>query len=495
MAGIVEVLFRVNNAAVKTGFEEVKNRASALRGELTTMFAGAFAFGAIVTSLKSVSAEFDRIQKLGQRFGDPVEDIQRLGHAASLAGADVEKVATAIGKATKAAADAVDGNEKLAKAFADLGIDAGAFVNMSLEDKLVALSAGFENVEGSGNKLRIALEVLGKSGAELLPFLLQGPEALRESMESAAVATQDQIDKMAELNDRLEIVGQNVRTTLGQAFVWLVERVEDAGSYIGAFLAVLMERIEQTTGVLSKLVSGDFKGAADAVGSLISSNGLARIGEIAQGDIQSRQQDREAAAANREEERQRSRANRYDPEAAQAEVDDADKKAEAEARKAEAAAEAEARKAEADRLAKEQTLLSLRQKLADQEFDKLTREEKILALLNEANNLAADRGENEEDRLRRQIRLNEVGVELSRLQFAKDREKQSATMDEFRRRESALGFASGMQVVGADSGLLGVNYNAGAIEQQKQIDLQREMAAYLKEIAQKEFIVSLPAAD
>jgi hypothetical protein len=480
MAGVVDILFRVNNAAVKTGFEQVKSRASALRGELTSMFAGVFAVGSIVTMLKSVSEEFDRIQKLGQRFGEPVEDIQRIGHAASLAGADVEKVAAAIGKATKAAADAGGGNEKLAKAFADLGIDAAKFVNMPLEEKLVALSSGFGNVEGNGNKLRIALEVLGKSGAELLPFLLQGPDALSESMKSAVVATQAQIDKMAELNDSLEIVGQNVRTNLGVWFIWLVERVEDAGSYIGAFLSVLMERIEATSGVLSKLLSGDFKGATEAARDLVTSipEDLGRVNRLAREEIVNRIVERESSKVvigpvnpgfDVEEEREK-------------------------ASKSEAEALAAEKKAEDARQAKEQTLLTLRQKLADQEFDKLSREEKILTLLNEANNLAADRGEEEEDRLRRQIRLNEVGVELARLQSEKEREQQNADREDFRRREAALGFASGQQAVGADSGLLGVNYKVGAVEAQKQVELQREMVAYLQEIAKKEYTVSLPEA-
>lgn len=377
----------------------------------------------------------------------------------------------------------VAGNEKLRASFSELGIDAEAFVNMSLEEKLMALSAGFENVEGNGNKLRLALEVLGKSGAELLPFLLQGPEAIRESMESAVVATQAQIDKMAELNDRIEVIGQNVRTSLGGAFVWVVQQLENFAATMEAAGAVGMERIQRLAFALSKLSNGDFGGAASEAKKLVTSlpEDFQRIRQMAADAIAERDVSTVTIAEKK---------SPFDF-AEEEEKIDAE---EAEKKKVTSGFDADAKKAEVDRQAKEQTLLSLRQKLADQEFDKLTRSEKILTLLNEANNLAADRGENEEDRLRRQIRLNEVGVELSRLRADRERDEQGAVRESFRRREASLGFASGMQAAGADSGLLGVNYRVGAVEAQKQVELQREMVAFLQEIAKKEYTVSLPEA-
>lgn len=488
MPGFVDVIFRVNNAAVKTGFEQMKQGAARLKTDIASQFAGAFAVGAIVGTLKAAADEFGRVRDLSERFGESAESVQRVGFAAKQSGADIEIIAKSLSKATQNASDAAAGNEKLAAAFEQLGINADEFVNMSMEDKLVAISAGLETVQGDSNKLVLALDVLGKSGGDLLPLLKQGPDALRESMAAATVATQAEIEALDDLADRLDATGGKVRVVLGGAFVWLAERVEDAGSYIGAVLSYTMERLEKAGGLISKLVSGDLKGAASAAKELVSSEmgGFGRIQEIAGAEI-------DARAAAREEKSNRRPAGLSLP----TEEDEAPPPTEDAAAAKQAAAEAKAAesaqaKADSERLAKEERILSLREKIADQEFQKLTPMQKLATLANDANNLMVDRGEDEEGRLARLVDLNETQAEIAKLEEERTRAAEDVVKAGFQRRQDALGFASGQAATSVDSGLLGVNAKVGAVEAQKSIELQQEMTAYLKTLAEKEWAVVIP---
>ena len=488
MAGFVDVVFRVNNAAVETGFAKVRQNAARLRTDVVGQFAGAFAVGAIVGSLKSVADEFGRIRDLSERFGESAESIQRVGFAAKQSGADMETIATALGKATVNAAAASGGNEKMVAAFAELNINAAEFVNMSLEDKLVAIASGFEGVTGDGDKLRLAMQVLGKSGADLLPLLKAGPDALKAAMAEATVATQSQIEKMDDLADRLDAMGITVRVGLGGAFVWVADRVEDVGSYIGALIVGTSDRLSKFGGVFSKLLEGDFSGAASAAKEFVTSlpSELAQYNQMAVDEITGRSADREAAKIT----------NGKKISGPIAEQDPAPAGAQ----------QGPALQEFKDYLAAEKEILDLRASITKQEFEKLSKEEQLAVLANEAANLIVDRGDTELETLRRQERLNEVAVEMAQIQKGLEAEKSRNSKEAaraadakikagFKAREDALGFASGAQRTSVDSGLLGVNASVGNIEAQKQVELQQEMASYLKTIAAKEWAVEIPEAE
>jgi hypothetical protein len=491
MAGFVDVIFRVNNAAVETGFAKVRQNAAQLKSDLVSQFAGAFALGSIVATLKSVADEFGRVRDLSDRFGVSAESIQRVGFAAKQAGADIEIVARGMAKATQNAAAAVDPSSAMGAAFAELGINAAEFVNLPMEDKLVVLSGAFNGVTGDGDKLRLAIQVLGKSGADLLPLLKQGPDALRESMAAASVATQEQIEKMDDLSDRLEAAGQSVRVGIGGAFVWLSERIEDAGSYIGAFIDLALQKVGKLNEGFDKIKKGDIVGAYSSVLQANSFDIKGGVGamQIANSEIAARIAEREAA---------KTRIKTPSTSSAEAGTGGGKPK-DAITYTGNISSSPEELKA---LQAKEKELIDLRATVAKQEFEKLSKEEQLLILANEANQLAANRGEPELETLKRKEELNNVSLEILKIQKSLDTDKSRAakevdrkTKADFKDRGDALGFASGAKATSLDAGLLGVNAKVGNVEAEKQIKLQIEMAAYLKTIAEKEFSVEIPEAE
>jgi len=230
--------------------------------ELVVAYAG---FQAIKGTLDAAG----RIQDLSERLGESAESLQRLGAAAKPAGADLETIAKSIGKVTEAAVEARDGNEILDQQFKALGIDAGKFVNLQVEDKLIALAAGFSGAQGDGDKLNAAMKLLGKTGGDLLPLLKAGPEALRDAMKSAVVMTDAEIASLDDLGDRVTVASTTWTSVFGKALVAFTKGVDYAVGAVDGLFDTIIERGLKAASVLEDLASGDFKGAASKAASMV----------------------------------------------------------------------------------------------------------------------------------------------------------------------------------------------------------------------------------
>jgi len=150
-----------------------------MKGAVLGVTAAFAAFG----GLKSLLDNFGRVRDLADRFGESAEGIQRIGYAASQSGSDVETVVKGLQKAGQAAVDAAKGNEAANEAFAALNINAGEFASMSTEDKLAALAEGFSNAKNSTLAYDAVLQLMGKSGGELIPLLSQGADGIKDAAE------------------------------------------------------------------------------------------------------------------------------------------------------------------------------------------------------------------------------------------------------------------------------------------------------------------------
>lgn len=265
----------INNAAFKSGLNEMRGQAKAFSGEIKNMFASAFAAGAIIAGFRQWMQEMDRVQKLGQRFGETAETIQRVSLSASLAGGDIELVTKATSKLTVAASQAEKGNAALAEQFSELGINAAEFVGMSMEQKLLALSQAYQDAEGSGSKMTTLMELLGGRAQDLIPLLAQGPAALKESFDSATVASQGTVDQIAAFNDSLELL----KNKASVVFIFVIKLFNTVGETIGKLIGygiVQFDTIKNAALSMAKGVADAFKALAkgdfDGVGRALKGN-------------------------------------------------------------------------------------------------------------------------------------------------------------------------------------------------------------------------------
>ena len=198
---------------------------SSMRGAIAGL-----GLGAVAAQARQVIKEFDRVDKLAKRFDTTAESIQRVSTAARLSGTDIEVVAQSLTKAGVAATKVILGNEQMSATFERAGIDARRFSEADLDQKLIQISEAFQAANGDATKTNAIIEILGtRGGANLIP-LIKNVDELKASMEGAAVASDDVVAKMAQMNDRIETATQNMKIFGAEALNAFTDLFEMLGS-------------------------------------------------------------------------------------------------------------------------------------------------------------------------------------------------------------------------------------------------------------------------
>lgn len=207
--------------------------------------AAGLGLGALATGARKLFSEFGRVQDLSERFNTNAESIQRLANAARLGGSDIESIATALTKAGMAATDVVTGNEAMAQTFERAGINARAFLDANMDEKLIMIAEAFNKANGDAVKVNSIIEILGtKGGANLIPLISKVDE-LRSNMESAAVATDETVRRLAEADDTLEKLGNNIKVYSANFLSFIQEQMERVGGMLAGQGAKTIKEMEQ----------------------------------------------------------------------------------------------------------------------------------------------------------------------------------------------------------------------------------------------------------
>jgi hypothetical protein len=163
----------------------------------------------LAAMVKSALDSADALNKLSQRVGITVEALSTLVPAAELSGVSAQTFETGLKKLATTMFEAATGSEESARRLKALGVEfknqdgtlrATDAVLLDLADRLQAMPDGAQ-------KSALAVQLFGKSGAELIPFLNQGREgiaALTGEMEALGVQIGGDTAAQAEVfNDSL----------------------------------------------------------------------------------------------------------------------------------------------------------------------------------------------------------------------------------------------------------------------------------------------------
>ena len=201
--------------------------------------------GAAATGARQLFAEFGRIQDLSERFNTSAESIQRLANAARLGGTDIESIATALTKAGMAATDVITGNETMAQTFERAGINARTFLDANMDQKLIMIAEACQRANGDAVKVNSIIEILGtKGGANLIPLISKVDE-LRSNMQAAAVATDETVRRLAEADDTLQKLGNNLKIYTGTFISFIQQQFERVGGMLAGQGAKTIKEMEQ----------------------------------------------------------------------------------------------------------------------------------------------------------------------------------------------------------------------------------------------------------
>lgn len=150
-------------------------------GALTALAAG----GSLAYLVKQSMESIDATAKLSDRLGIATESLVGLQHAADLSGVSAESLTGGLEKMLKTIGDAASEGGAGAAALDKLGLSADALANMPTDQAFGEIAQGLSEIQNPAERARVAMDIFGKSGQQLLPMMLQGREGIAAAMEEA----------------------------------------------------------------------------------------------------------------------------------------------------------------------------------------------------------------------------------------------------------------------------------------------------------------------
>lgn len=209
---LVEELFATLGLKVDKESFEVGDKALESIHRLTEAFLGFEGVKKLGEMIEGVEEQAVGAERLAQKIGVTTDAVQQLGYAAKVTGVSNEELqvgfvhlARGVDEFTK------KGSGDAAKAFARLGIEARELKKESLDQNLELIAEKFSKLPDGATKTAIAMDIFGRSGANLIPLLNKGQEGIvelrNEAQRLGVVIDQDSIKKFHELEETQNRLG------------------------------------------------------------------------------------------------------------------------------------------------------------------------------------------------------------------------------------------------------------------------------------------------
>lgn len=240
-----------------------------------------------------------KIDDIANRTGASAEGLSQLAFAADQSGASIEDVEKGMRRLADVETEAARGGSAAAKSLSRVGLTAKDLEGLSPEQKFLAISEGLSQIEDPAERSSLAMDLLGKSGANLLPMMEDGAAGIQALMTEAdslgmtlsgdqAKAAADFDDAWQKATGTLGTVGKVIGATvlpyltsflnvllsalpvvmqfgrdLGNAIVSGASRAWQALQQLLTGFAPLVDTVKETFSALgAALMSGEYSAAA-----------------------------------------------------------------------------------------------------------------------------------------------------------------------------------------------------------------------------------------
>lgn len=195
--------------SIKRGLGGLTDTAKSVNGVLANLGVAVSVAG-LTAMVKSAIDTGDALDEMSQRVGVSVETLSVWKPAAEQSGVSGEAFEKGLRKLSTTMLEAATGSEDAARGFSAVGVE---FKNQdgtlrATDQVLLDLAERFKAMPDGAEKTALAVQLFGKSGAELIPFLNQGRDGINElAAEMQALGVQMSSETAAQagnFNDALD---------------------------------------------------------------------------------------------------------------------------------------------------------------------------------------------------------------------------------------------------------------------------------------------------
>ncbi len=267
--------------SIKRGLGGLTDTAKSVNGVLANLGVGVSLAG-IGAMIKSSIDSADALDEMAQRTGIAVESLSLLVPAAELSAVSTEKFEAGLKKLATGMLEAATGSEASAQNFEALGVavqNQGGTLRDS-EQVLLDLADRFQAMPDGAEKAALAVDIFGKAGAEMIPFLNQGREGIgalkQEAAELGLQLSADTAAQAGNFNDALDKLKLATQSIGNQIIASLLPALNDmAGGMVesakqGGTLRVILDGIVlvlKTLALGAATVGKAFVALGEAIGA------------------------------------------------------------------------------------------------------------------------------------------------------------------------------------------------------------------------------------
>ena len=218
--------------SIKRGLGGLTDTARSVNGVLANLGVAVSVAG-LTTMVKSAIDTGDALDEMSQRVGVSVETLSVWKPAAEQSGVSGESFEKGLRKLSTTLLEAATGSEDAARKFAAAGVE---FKNQdgtlrATDQVLLDLAERFKAMPDGAEKTALAIQLFGKSGADLIPFLNQGRDGINElAAEMQALGVQMSSETAAQagnFNDALDKLHLATKSIGNQIIASLLPALND----------------------------------------------------------------------------------------------------------------------------------------------------------------------------------------------------------------------------------------------------------------------------
>lgn len=251
----------VERLVILLGVDVQKNQfkaATDAAGNLAAAVLGAA--GAIAMLVRSTAAAGDEVLATARKVQVSTDALTEFYHVADDLGSSNEAVVAGFRFLSRNIGEAAEKSGEARDAFRKIGLSVADLKRMSLDQVLTVASDGFRALATDAERTRLAMQLFGRGGVELLPVLMAGSaeieELRKQARELGLVWRQEDAEAADKLNDsigRLTGIGGGLARRFAIDLIPTFQRLADsAEEWWKANREIILQRLDRTAADIAR---------------------------------------------------------------------------------------------------------------------------------------------------------------------------------------------------------------------------------------------------
>lgn len=228
--------------------ESLEKSAKSLNGTLSTIgkaFAATFTVGAITSAVKSFTDFTGTLTDLSAKTGISTTELQKLKYAAELSGGSLETVTKAVGLMAR---NLIEGDTSAVGAMKRLGLNLDEIRQMQPGQAFSTIADAIAKIPNPMERSTLAMQMFGKSGAELLPMITGNMNEVFAAAERLGIVMDEETvkagDRLGDTWTTLSAVGKGLIGQILTPMLPAIQLVADAMVRAGGVVTWLQEAFQ-----------------------------------------------------------------------------------------------------------------------------------------------------------------------------------------------------------------------------------------------------------